>query len=67
MGKLRKSSNAHPTKDTRISEVSHIAIHQNQDEQFEMFESRKKFNDSIRDSTNGEELDSSFNETRESN
>ena len=27
MGKLRKSSNAHPTKDTRISEVSHIAIH----------------------------------------
>lgn len=67
MGKLRKSSNAQTAKDTRISGVSHIAVHQDKDEQFEMFDGRKKFNTSIRDSSNGEELENSVNESRDSN
>ena len=32
-----------------------------------MFESRKKVSSSSRESSNGEELDSSFNDTRDSN
>jgi len=67
MAKMRKSSNAQ-SKETRVSEVSHIATNQNQDDHFEMHDStRRKFNNSVRDSNNGENLEDSFNDTRESN